>query len=134
MYQLHHRLCSATPWTACCKTTKIKFEGLFGLLTKISTPENYPDSLYTILVILALDPYTVGLVCYAGLNLCDCYLCDNAMSQTPPSRVGSENETIHYSRGKSYQPLVELINAENAHQYSATEQESKTFQFVLYYV
>ena len=68
---------------------------------------------------------TVGLVCYAGLNLRDFlvksimpFLCDtmSASSQTPPSRVGSENETIHSSGGKSYQPLVELINAENTHQ------------------
>ena len=45
-------------------------------------------------------PTTVGLVCYARLNLCyflvlcDFYLCDTTMSQTPPSKVGSGHETV----------------------------------------
>ena len=41
------------------------------------------------------------------------YLCDNIMSQTPPSRVGSGHETTCSSRGKSYQLLVKVINAES---------------------
>ena len=33
-------------------------------------------------------------------------LCDNTMSQTPPSRVGSGYETTCSSRGKGYKPLT----------------------------
>ena len=50
------------------------------------------------------------------LSICDFYLCDNARSQTPPSRVESGHKTSCSSRGKDYKPLVEVINAENTHQ------------------
>ena len=59
----------------------------------------------------------IGMLCEVEFMqlkvLCDFYLCDNTMSQTPPSRVGSGHETTCSSRGKSYQPLVEVINTEN---------------------